>query len=376
MRENNYINDISEIIQKSMELSKCRKCGCMKDTLETMMNELLKTKNDDFSEILNEVENSIKKMETIKYNWLGCKHCWSADITNSFDDAFSELNSIHSVENIPVKSDDLYILPAIGEYHVLSLEHDSPVVVSTLGNAELADRISELKPKGLSIVGKTETENIGVEKIIKNVLAVPSIKYLILCGKDSEGHYSGNTLLSLINNGVDKNMRVINSKGKKPVLSNTTKEEVDAFRNQIEVVNIIECEDLNKILEKIQELSEKATSSCNCVGSCSVDNKKLIASSIEIIKSEEKDPNKVKLDKAGYFVIVPKADNNTILVEHYSYTNQLLRIIKGEDARNIYWTILENGWVTEMSHAAYLGKELTKAEMSIKLGFKYVQDKA
>lgn len=68
MRENNYINDISEIIQKSMELSKCRKCGCMKDTLETMMNELLKTKNDDFSEILNEVENSIKKMETIKYN--------------------------------------------------------------------------------------------------------------------------------------------------------------------------------------------------------------------------------------------------------------------------------------------------------------------
>jgi len=42
----------------------------------------------------------------------------------------------------------------------------------------------------------------------------------------------------------------------------------------------------------------------------------------------------------------------------------------------IYWTIIENGWVCEMSHAAYLGKELTKAEMSMKLGFKYVQDKA
>lgn len=348
----------------------------MMGTLETMKNELLETKNDDFSELLSEVENSIKKMENIEYNWLGCKHCWSADITNVFDEAFSELSSIHSIENNLTNSDYLDILPAVGEYHVLSLEHNCPVVVSTLGSVELADKISELKPKGLSIVGKTETENIGVEKIIKNVIAVPSIKYIILCGKDSEGHYSGNTLLSLINNGVDNNMRVINSKGKKPVLSNTTKEEVNAFRNKIEVIDMIECEDLNKILEKIQELSEKATYGCNYVGNSFADNKKSIASSIEIVKAEEKDPNEVKLDKAGYFVIVPKTDNNTILVEHYNYTNQLLRIIKGEDARNIYWTIIENGWVTEMSHAAYLGKELTKAEMSIKLGFKYVQDKA
>jgi len=208
------------------------------------------------------------------------------------------------------------------------------------------------------------------------VLAVPSIKYLVLCGKDSEGHNSGNTLFSLVENGIDNNMRVIASKGKKPVLSNTTKQEVNAFRNQIEVIDMTECEDLDKILEKVQELSEKATPSCNCEVNCSLDNKKPIASSIEILNAEEKDPNKVKLDKAGYFVIVPKADSGTILVEHYSYANQLLRIIKGEDSRDIYWTIIENGWVTELSHAAYLGKELTKAEMSIKLGFKYVQDKA
>ncbi|WP_256466728.1 DUF4346 domain-containing protein [Tepidibacter aestuarii] len=268
------------------------------------------------------------------------------------------------------------MLPAVGEYHVLSLDQGYPVVISTLGNIELAYKISELKPKGLSIVGKTETENIGIEKIIKNVLAVPSIKYLIVCGKDSEGHYSGNTLVSLFNNGIDNNMRVIASKGKKPILSNTTKEEVNAFRNQIEIIDMIECEDLNKILEKIQQLCEQARSSYSCEGKCSLYNKKLKTSSIEIIKVEEKDPNKVKLDKAGYFVIVPKENNNTILVEHYSYNNKLLRIIKGEDARNIYWSIIENGWITELSHAAYLGKELTRAEMSIKLGFKYVQDKA
>lgn len=250
------------------------------------------------------------------------------------------------------------------------------MAVSTLGNSELAEKIAEVKSKGLSIVGKTETENIGVEKIIKNTLATPSIKYLIICGKDAEGHYSGNTLTSLINNGVDSNMRVIGSKGKKPVLSNTTKEEINAFRNQIEIIDMIECEDLEKILEKVQELTEKEENRYDCKESCHEDIKKPAWPRVEIVNAEEKDPYKVKLDRSGYFVIVPKVDINTILVEHYSYTNNLLRIIKGQDARNIYWTIIENGWVTEISHAAYLGKELTKAEMSMSLGFRYVQDKA
>jgi len=38
--------------------------------------------------------------------------------------------------------------------------------------------------------------------------------------------------------------------------------------------------------------------------------------------------------------------------------------------------IINNKWVTELSHAAYLGKELTKAELSITKGFKFVQDGA
>jgi tetrahydromethanopterin S-methyltransferase subunit A len=305
---------------------------------------------------------------------LGCKHCWSAELTNVFDDAFSELNSIHSIENQKITKVDLDLLPAVGEYHVLSLDDFSPIAISTLGNSRLADKIAELKPRGLSIVGKTETENIGIEKIIKNILATPSIRYLILCGNDPEGHYSGNTLLSLVDYGVESKMRVIGSKGKKPVLSNTTMEEVDAFRNQIEVTNLIDCEDINTILEAIQELLGKAT-----LGSREDSSQSDVESSspsIEIITAEEKDPFKIKLDKHGYFVIIPKTSNKMIFVEHYSSNDQLLHMIKGENARNIYLTIIENGWVSEMGHAAYLGKELTKAEMSMKLGFKYIQDKA
>ena len=50
------------------------------------------------------------------------------------------------------------------------------------------------------------------------------------------------------------------------------------------------------------------------------------------------------------------------------YDNKLLIIIKGKDARSVYHTIIENGWVSQLSHTAYLGKELAKAELSIKLG--------
>ncbi len=67
MEEKNSIKNIKENIQRAMELPKCRKCGCMKESLETMKNELLKTKNNDISELLKEVENSIEKMEPTKY---------------------------------------------------------------------------------------------------------------------------------------------------------------------------------------------------------------------------------------------------------------------------------------------------------------------
>lgn len=82
------------------------------------------------------------------------------------------------------------------------------------------------------------------------------------------------------------------------------------------------------------------------------------------------------MDKAGYFVIIPRADKGDIVVEHYSYDNKMLRIIEGRDARSICATIIQNGWVSQLGHAAYLGKELTRAEFSLKHGIKFVQDGA
>lgn len=61
------IKGIKESLQNAVELPKCKKCGCMKGTLETMKQGLSKNKKDDILELLNEVEKSIDKMEPIKY---------------------------------------------------------------------------------------------------------------------------------------------------------------------------------------------------------------------------------------------------------------------------------------------------------------------
>ncbi len=84
----------------------------------------------------------------------------------------------------------------------------------------------------------------------------------------------------------------------------------------------------------------------------------------------------VVMDKAGYFVILPRAERNVISVEHYGYDNTLLRTIEGPSARALYLMMIANGWVSELSHAAYLGKELAKAEISLQYGIRYIQDGA
>jgi len=69
-------------------------------------------------------------------------------------------------------------------------------------------------------------------------------------------------------------------------------------------------------------------------------------------------------------------ERGVISVEQYSNDNRLLRVIEGKNARDLYRTIIKNKWVTQLSHAAYLGKELARAELSMTLDFKYIQDGA
>lgn len=366
--EKDPIHKIRSELQKGMKLSKCRRCGCMKEVLERLYFLLSSLQIEGASDLLIKIRHWVEQTEPIEYPCLGCNYCFPAVAMNIFNRAFGyrSLGYAFKVEG--------EIWPPVpGEYFTFCEGPSCPVAVSTLGSVELADKLASLRPKELCIVGKTETENIGVEKVIKNTITNPTIKSLLLCGKDPKGHHSGKTILALWKNGVDGNMRVIGSPGKLPILRNVTRQEVETFRKKVQVVDLIGCEDERKIIGKIKELSKRLSPSCSCQG-CVEEIRPMKVSSVPVIQAEELE--KVEMDKAGYFVIIPQPQKGVITMEHYSYDNRLLRVIEGKDARSIYWTIIKNGWVTRLSHAAYLGKELMKAELSIKLGFRYVQDGA
>jgi tetrahydromethanopterin S-methyltransferase subunit A len=62
---------------------------------------------------------------------------------------------------------------------------------------------------GAALAGTLQTANIGLKKLIANVVVNPNIRYLVLCGRDVEGHKAGDALIALIKNGVDAKRIII-----------------------------------------------------------------------------------------------------------------------------------------------------------------------
>ncbi|MCG3147704.1 MAG: hypothetical protein PCFJNLEI_01145 [Verrucomicrobiae bacterium] len=354
--DGNPVEKIRAEIAEGMNLPKCQQCGCMKDALTQLATPLPAMAGD--------IAKWQQQMKPIKYACLGCEYCYPAVAMNVLHKAFPETEATASLScEFEVRPD---IWPPVpGEYHEFCEGDSCPVAVSTLASTELADQLAANRTRELCIVGKTETENIGIDKLIKNTITNRSIRYLVVAGREPQGHESGKTLVALATNGVDDSMRVIGSPGKRPILRNVTRDEVETFRRQVQVVDMIGCEDTGQIAAKLNELSAAPLPAAEPPAA---------VASAPVVKAEP--PTRVEMDKAGYFVILPQAGKGVILTEHYDYENRLLRVIEGKDARSIYATILRNGWVTQLSHAAYLGKELTRAEASLRDGSKFVQDGA
>lgn len=364
---------ISDELEKGMALAKCQQCGCMAETL-TQLAGLLTTLQMPEMTILAEclaIWNI--QMQPVKYSCLGCAHCYPAVAQNALLANFPDAGLVAQSCGFTVNDG---WPPVAGEYFVV--DKTAPVAVSTLATVTLATDLAAQKPTGLAIVGKTETENIGLDKIIKNIVTRPNIHYLLVAGEEPAGHFSGQTLLALARNGIDAKKRVIGSPGKRPVLQNVLPAEIDAFRQQVQVIDMIGCLDPVEVTARIVELAGQVRptgSSCSC-GSCAGEIPSIAISTIPVLPVVEPDPQAITLDKAGYFVILPVAERGLINVEHYAYNHTLMHVLEGTTARGLYSTIIANGWITELSHAAYLGKELAKAELALRYGLSYVQDGA
>jgi len=132
--------------------------------------------------------------------------------------------------------DDLWP-PVRGDYLVGN--PNAGVAVATLA--------SPLLISGAAIVGQCKTENLGVEKIVANVISNCNIRFLIITGVESKGHLPGDTILALHKNGIDEQGRIIGSKGAIPFIQNLPPQAVNRFQSQVELIDCIGLEDIKEI---------------------------------------------------------------------------------------------------------------------------------
>src|SRR5207249_3484977 len=132
---------------------------------------------------------------------------------------------------------------------------NGPVAVCALTSERLIGPLVALP--GVAIAGMVYTANLGITRIIVNITSNPSIRFLLVCGKDSALFKPGQSLVALAEKGVDDKRRIIDAAGYDPVLPSIDPEQVTQFRNQVEVLDWTGEEDLKVLQERVMSLSDR-----------------------------------------------------------------------------------------------------------------------
>ena len=80
------------------------------------------------------------------------------------------------------------------------------------------------------------------------------------------------------------------------------------------------------------------------------------------------------LDKKGYFLIRVNREKKRVELGHCNSRNEVDIMFYGDNPLELYMTIIKSGLVSELGHAAYLGREVEKACLALKYNLDYVQD--
>lgn len=347
-------------IRRAMQATKCHRCGCFQAAVQSFDGSAaLKARLPGL------VEEALGLFEPKRYDCLGCEVCWPAVASNAaaeIDPALADSGHCSTAE--PVARMGWPPLP--GDYRVLRFR--APVAVCTLNSDELVARLAEARPPALAIVGSLHTENLGIEHLIRNLLPNPHVRFLVVCGVDARravGHLPGQSLLSLMGAGIDENRRIRGAAGKRPVIKNLGDEDVAIFRRRVEVIDLIGETDVETIAGRIAEAAARDPGPGEeAVG----------AYQVPVVRAREAE-NLVS-DPAGYLVLFPDRPGHRLVLEHYSSAGVMTHVFDGTTSTALYSTVIEAGLISRLDHAAYLGRELARAEAALRDGTDYVQDRA
>jgi len=365
-------------IERGMALRKCRKCGCMKEALDAASRTFGNAEEQEIRELLPTIKSHQSSMEPIAYDCIGCKKCWGADgiiqLANSFEEVAP--SECHGDNPHTVKREHLHSAtssqqgcswpPHPGEYIVGN--PGGSVAICTLSSRELPPELIAAVGADLAIAGRCDTENIGIEKVVLNLLANSHIRWLVLCGIEAVGHRAADTFLRLKERGVDANMRVLEAASWRPILRNLTLFDVARFQQQIEIVNLTGVTVVSEIVKAAREAAKRPAAPLT------VQSQSGSQTASHVERLQARPPKTLHLDNAGFFIVLPQGATGLIICEHYENSGHLAHVIEGRQAALVAATAIHEGLVTQLDHAAYLGRELAKAEIALQTGSHYEQD--
>lgn len=262
------------------------------------------------------------------------------------------------------KKTDVNGWPAFPGFYTVG-DTKSCVAVCTLKEVDMILPVAKT-----AISGRCLTENVGIERIIKNLISNPNIRFLILCGTEPKGHFVGQAFKCIRDNGV-KDGNIVGAAGAMPYLKNTSQEEISRFNKQIELVDLIEVVDVKKIEEAIDSCIARDPEAFE-------DGQNIEVKQIETIPANFDRVKDISLDKAGWFLISIDREKREMAAEHYMGYGANAKVhckIVGKTAEEVAGTIVKLNLISDLYHAAYLGKELEKAEIALNAGKQYEQDK-
>lgn len=352
---------ISEQLREAIGASKCHRCGCLQQTVKALEDTDLGKR-----ELASLLAQARSVFEPKKYDCLGCATCYPAIAANAFVEAYPKAGA--TLDLCPNEEPQARRgwPPLPGDYAVV--RYRAPVAACTLNSSSLVRDLADRRPEGLAVVGTLHTENLGIERVIKNTLANPHIRFLLLCGEDTQrvvGHLPGQSLQSLVHHGIDERGRIVGARGKRPVLKNVSLAEVQAFRQQVELISMIGEQDVQRLSDAVRAGAARDPGPCPLP---------FIDTPIERIEVSE--PKRLILDKAGYFVVYPEPRSQRLALEHYTNQGVLTCVLEGISVGALYCAAIERQLLTRLDHAAYLGRELARAEKSLLEGTRFVQDAA
>ncbi len=137
-----------------------------------------------------------------------------------------------------------------------------------------------------------------------------------------------------------------------------------------------------KASPKQVETFKKAAEMCpvNAIKVVDLDKETVLVSNkvtmdkVKEIQAKYDDLKEFVMDKTGYFLIRIDQEKKIIEVAFCPELNKITVKITGRKPLEIYQTIIKQGLVSRLDHAAYLGRELQKAYIALQKGIPYVQD--